>query len=365
MKGKTITFVFAQIYPDFTGGAEVFNYYLLREISKSHKIVLISHSDPGISGIKLYKIKRIKPVRLIYPLQLFLFLYKSSRNSDAIYTSFSRASWLVYIPVTLFSVLFNVPYSFTIHGGGMKRWRFKLPFQIFFKKARAITGVSYRICEEYSNRTGLDIRYLPPLIPFLTSSLTMTELRQRYKIPADSQVFLFVGSLKPLKNPLHVLRALNLLGNDFLVKQKIRLVYAGDGILREDLLRYLDENGLSGFVYMQGNVPLETIHELYSIADFYVISSDFEGTPIALLEAMHNSLPVIASDAPGINNFLTNNETAILYRTGDTGALAKAIEKLTEDPVIRSYLRLNAKKYYDEHFDYRKIVGDYVNIITS
>ena len=47
------------------------------------------------------------------------------------------------------------------------------------------------------------------------------------------------------------------------------------------------------------------IPDYYKTADFYIISSDYEGTSLSLLEAMFNKLAIIASDAPGINRMLT------------------------------------------------------------
>ncbi|HBE39784.1 MAG TPA: hypothetical protein DDW27_00995 [Bacteroidales bacterium] len=362
---KQITCVFGAIYPHVTGGAEIFNYFLLKEISKNNKIILISENDPDIEGVVFRKLRKREPVRLFYPFQLFILLCKYSRKSDSIYTSFMRAPWFIFFPLTLFSILRKVPYSFTIHGGGMMKWKFKLPFNIFFKRAKAITGVSHRICEEYKNRTGLNIRYLPPLIPFLSTKLSREALRIKYNLPVDTNVILFVGSLKPLKNPVNILKALFLIGKDFIEEHRIRLIYAGDGILKKEINDNAIRGNISDFVSIPGYVPLESIHEMYSLADLYVICSDFEGTPIALLEAMFNSLPIVASDAPGINNFLVNNETAILYKTDDIDMLAEGVKMLLTNPAKRNYIRKNAKMYYDEHFDYHSIANEYTDLIVS
>ena len=45
-------------------------------------------------------------------------------------------------------------------------WKWKFPYKLYFKRAKAIVGVSDIICNEYKKRTGLDIIYIPPLIPF-------------------------------------------------------------------------------------------------------------------------------------------------------------------------------------------------------
>jgi glycosyltransferase involved in cell wall biosynthesis len=190
-------------------------------------------------------------------------------------------------------------------------------------------------------------------------------LRSKYNIPLDKKIILFVGSLKPLKNPLNILKALQILGTDYLEQNKLVLVYAGDGILKEDITKFAKENCLLNYVYLLGNVPLESIHEIYSLVDLYVICSSFEGTPIALLEAMFNSLPILASDAPGINSILKNNVTAILYNTEDYNDLANGLRQLLADPVKENLIKTNANIYFNEHFDYHTIISEYIKIIDS
>lgn len=363
---KSITLVINS-YPNFTGGAEVFNHFLIKEIAKKHKVILISSSDPGIKGIKeikFYKLKQLKPTRLFYPIQLLFLLCKTSINSDCIYTCFMKSSWLVFIPITIFSFFFKVPYTFTIHGGGMMKWRIKLPFILFFSRAKAITGVSERICDEYKNRTGLVIKYLPPLIPFKETIHSKIFLRSKYHLPIDAKIFLFVGSLKPLKNPLNIVKALQLIGHEYVEQNKLVLVYSGNGVLNEEIGEFVVKNELKDYVYLPGNIPLESVHEMYALADYYIICSEFEGTPIALLEAMFNSLPVLASDAPGINNLLEHNLSAILYKTDNITKLADGIKELISNPQKVNYISQNANKYFTEHFNYQSIVDEYINVIT-
>jgi len=362
---SSITFVFIRLYPDITGGAEIFNYYLIKEISKLYPVNLICNSDPCIDGVKFFRIKPLKPIRFFYPFQLLYSLYKSSKKSSAIYTSFMRASWLVYFPILIHSCLYKIPYSFTIHGGGMIKWKFKIPYLLFFRNAHEITGVSYGICDEYKKRTGIHITYLPPLIPFFTTNLSSLFLRSKYNLPPDKKIILFVGSLKTLKNPLNILKALQILGREYIEQNNLIMVFAGDGVLKDEIIKYAQNINISDYVFMLGNVAIECIHELYSLSDYYIISSSFEGTPIALLEAMFNGLPILASDAPGINNILKHNETAILYKTEDINELAAGLKHITTFSDKADLIKQNAKKYFNQHFNYNKIINEYIKVIIK
>jgi glycosyltransferase involved in cell wall biosynthesis len=258
-----------------------------------------------------------------------------------------------------------VPYSFTIHGGGLAVWKFRLPYLLFFRMANNITGVSHPICDEYKKRTKIDIKYLPPLIPFSVTSSAKDILRLKYNFPPDKRIILFVGSLKPLKVPLQILNALHILGKEYIEQNKLLLIYAGDGILKKDISKYAEDFNLKEYIFLLGNIPNESIHELYTLADLYVICSEYEGTPISLLEAMFHSLPVLASDAPGINSILKHNESAIMYKTDDPNELADGLKQLLNDPAKEKLISNNAYNLYIKSFDYKNILSEYIKIIEG
>lgn len=363
--GNSITIICGDLYPHLTGGAEIFNYFLIQELAKKYKVTLLSASDPSIENVRYFKIRHLYPVRLFYPLQLLFLLFQRSRNSSVIYTSFMKASWLTYIPITIFSWISGIPYSFTIHGGGLTKWNFKLPYKFFFKQAKTITGVSDRICTEYNRRTGRNIRYLPPMIPFVSSISSKGDLRKKYNLPVEAKIVLFVGSFSPIKNPLHIINSFEQLGLDYINQHKLVIVFAGDGILKAKMLNRIKECSLDKHVYLQGNLPIESIHEMYALADYYIISSSLEGTPIALLEAMFNGLPILASDAPGINNLLKHNETALLFQYDNSLEMALRIKQLLSDPEKEDFIRSNARKYFDEKFNYSGVIEKYIKVIVD
>ncbi len=362
---KSITIISGGIYPFKTGGAEIFIYFLVKHLAENYKVILISGADPCIEGVEFVRIRDIKPFRLFYPLQLFFLLVRKSYSSSAMYTSFMKASWSNYFPVALYSVLSGVPYSFTIHGGGLSAWNFKFPYIFFFKKAKAVSGVSQRICDEYHIRTGVEIINLPPLIPFLSTTLSKDSIKIKYRIPGGKKIFLFVGSLKPLKNPQHILEAMKVLGKDYIEEHDLYFVFAGDGILKEHLKKYCVTYKFEKYVSFLGNIPIKSINETYKMADYYIICSDFEGTPISLLEAMFNNLPILASNSPGINNILTHNKSALLYDPKNPMELVVAIKSILINPVKENELKNRGKKDFLEKFDYKTIISDYEKMILN
>jgi glycosyltransferase involved in cell wall biosynthesis len=137
----------------------------------------------------------------------------------------------------------------------------------------------------------------------------------------EKRVFLFVGRLEMQKNPLALIEAF------FAMKHKgCDLWLAGDGILRKEVEQLVASLGLGGRVKMLG--IQNDIPSLLRQVDCFVMSSSWEGLPMALLEAGAAALPVIATPVGAIPDVLGK----------DCGYLTK-IENLAEalDVVIDDY----------------------------
>ena len=123
----------------------------------------------------------------------------------------------------------------------------------------------------------------------------------------------------------------------------LRLLYVGDGNMKSALERKVDERSLGKCVKFFGSVPHEKVSEMYKLADLYIIPSLFEGTPIALLEAMYNGLPIIGANVNGINNLINHEKNGLLFEKGDAEDLKEKIEVLAEDKDIYGELGNTAR----------------------
>ncbi len=108
----------------------------------------------------------------------------------------------------------------------------------------------------------------------------------------------------------------------------------GDGPLREALMARAASAGLADRVRLPGVVaaPEETLRR----AGIFVLSSDFEGFPNALVEAMACGCAVVATDCPsGPGEIVRHGEDGILVPPGDPAAMAEALGRLMADPELR------------------------------
>lgn len=361
-------YVLGTMYPDATGGMEIFNYYFLKyELNDLRKegYYWTTNNLEGFENDHL-KVLRIRPISIFYPLQLFASFLKHGRSIGYVYMSYARTPWVLPFFYAIIFRLFKKPYFITIHSGGTPVWKPAFMYRYFFRNAKALVGVSRSICEEYSsNLSGKKVHFIPPLIPFEHSKKTKEQLKSEFGLSPDSKVLLYVGSLKGMKNPDKVLRAFCLLREMGKLDKGLILILAGAGDMMDELKSFAKENNLTNIVYMPGLIRRELIPDFFGMADYYIISSDYEGTSISLLEAMFNKLPIIGANSPGINEILQANQNALLYSAHDIEKLADCIIKITSDQLIANTLAERANKDFVEKYSYLKMIEKYEELFNN
>ena len=141
------------------------------------------------------------------------------------------------------------------------------------------------------------------------------------------------GRLSGQKNQALLLRAFSRFHE---THPEYRLRIFGDGPLRDALEEQITALGLTRCAVLEGF--REDIHEAVRRAEFFVLSSDYEGQPNALLEAMQMGLPCITTDWPGAGELLEDGQTVRMVPAGDEAALAAAMTEFAEDPALRARL---------------------------
>jgi glycosyltransferase involved in cell wall biosynthesis len=121
-----------------------------------------------------------------------------------------------------------------------------------------------------------------------------------------------------------------------------RLVLVGTGPLEDSLRQRADRLGIGDAVLFTG--PRDDVFELLPAFDVFVLSSRFEGLPIALLEAMASGVAPVATRVGGIPEVITDGVDGWLVEPGDPGELAASLTKLIADPEARGNLANAARK---------------------
>ena len=157
-------------------------------------------------------------------------------------------------------------------------------------------------------------------VRFRRDALARATGREALGLRPDDHLFLNVGSLHPQKAQA---RLIETFADTFGSADHRHLVIVGDGPLRERLERIVEDRGVGHTVRLVGlRTDLTT---LLNAADTFVLPSDFEGMPLALLEAMACERPSICTDVGGVGAVATNGRTGYVIPKSDSAALSLAM----------------------------------------
>jgi glycosyltransferase involved in cell wall biosynthesis len=148
-----------------------------------------------------------------------------------------------------------------------------------------------------------------------------------------------VGRLSQQKAQNYLVEATALLKDKY---PKIKLLLVGEGGLRPILEKRIQDLSLATHVLLLGQ--RDDIADLLHIFDIYAMSSRWEGVGRALTEAMHCSLPMVATAVNGVRELIIHEETGLCVPPHDPPALAAAIDRLAGDPQLAGRLGSNAQR---------------------
>jgi glycosyltransferase involved in cell wall biosynthesis len=134
----------------------------------------------------------------------------------------------------------------------------------------------------------------------------------------------------------------------------VRLLVAGEGdtaALREVAAAHGAADAVS-LLGPRGDVP-----DLLAAASVGVLSSDFEGIPLAVLEYMAAGLPVVATDVGGVPEIVRDGETGFLVAPRDPAALAERIGRLLDDAALAREMGERGRRRQQEAFSREAMVG--------
>ena len=178
------------------------------------------------------------------------------------------------------------------------------------------------------------------------------DVRAELGIPADVPVLGVVGLLRPQKAHPVLLHAAAKLKSRW---PKLQTLIIGDGLQRDKLEQLSAELGLQDTVRFLGlrlDVP-----DVLQALDIAVCCSDFEGSPLSILEYMGAGLPVVATEVGGVPDMVEPEVNGLLVAPGDPEALAEALDRMLSDPQRAREMGERGRQRRAAEFDIDVIVG--------
>jgi glycosyltransferase involved in cell wall biosynthesis len=222
-----------------------------------------------------------------------------------------------------------------------------------------IITISPRLREEIAHFgvTGSErIEVIPlgfDLEAFVSQPRAIGDFRRALSFPEDAKLVGSVGRLVPIKNIPLLLEAAALARQQ---NPAIRVVIVGDGELRAELQARAEVMGLEDAVVFAG--WRRDLASVYADLDVVVISSDNEGTPASLIEAMATGCPVVATRVGGVPDLIADGETGRLVPPGDRAALARALLALFQEPERTAHMAELARRRVLERHQAKRLVAD-------
>ncbi|WP_449246275.1 glycosyltransferase [Desulfarculus baarsii] len=172
-------------------------------------------------------------------------------------------------------------------------------------------------------------------------------------------VVMTVGRLSEVKNQALMIRAIGRLSND---RPALKLVLIGDGPERANLETLTRTLGLNDRVLFAGERP--DVEQLLPAADCFALSSDSEGAPKALLEAMACGLPIVCTAVGGIPQIISHGQCGLLSPGGDEAAMASCLAQVLDDALLASELGRHALEQARRRFSLQEMLRQYAQVYS-
>jgi len=175
-------------------------------------------------------------------------------------------------------------------------------------------------------------------------------LRENFGIKKEDIAIICVANLHINKGHRYLLEAFEEVYKE---NKKIKILLAGDGNEKENLLRQMENYQSKNNILFLGK--RDDVPQLLKISDIFVLPTLFEGMSNAIMEAMTCSLPIITTDIPENRELIENDEAGILIPTKNSADIQKNLSFLLQDETWRKNLGKNARRKIIEKFEIKKI----------
>lgn len=170
--------------------------------------------------------------------------------------------------------------------------------------------------------------------------------------------------LQPIKDYSTLLKAFKLL-QEKLPDYYLSLHIAGDGVTRQSIENTIDELKIRDSVMMHGMLSSSELVSFLQSLDIYVHATFGETLSNSIMQAMACALPVVASDVWGVNNMIKNEETGVLYESGNAAQLAEILQQFIGDTGRRKRLGETARIFAENNYSESVMFNRYNQVFTK
>jgi len=366
------------------GGAQKQLLYILQSLDKSkYDIYLyagnrgyLKHDFLSLSGINVrldsFLVREINPFFDIVIFFKLLFLIKKHKF-DIVHTHSPKASvlgrWAAYL-----GGVKNIIY--TVHGWPFHKFMNPFVYYLYFflEKVTAAITKAIVVVSRADLEKGIKNRLAPSNKFFMVhygididkfKNIWIEHNRKLYTPGVYKKVgkaiVLTVSSLKPQKGIMKFLDVAKMLLDDL---PDLEFVIAGSGPLRRRVVKEIKKRNLDGKVFLYGWV--RDISELLKKADIFVLTSLWEGLPLALIEAVIAGMPFVVTNTGGVLDIARIFNRGIVVDSFDPEAVKNACLKMLKNYQEWNRIIKNQRKRFDaDYWSYKRMIGQLEGVYES
>ncbi len=145
-----------------------------------------------------------------------------------------------------------------------------------------------------------------------------------------------------------------------------RLVIIGDGPLRQEMEALAVQLGVTSSVSFRGTLSPSSVVEELQCAALFVLSSRFEGFPLAVLEAMASEIPVVMTDVEGARELIAHRAHGRIVPIDDVDALANALNEMIDlGPESIQAMGTACREWVTATHSWQQIAREYESVFTA
>ena len=180
--------------------------------------------------------------------------------------------------------------------------------------------------------------------------------RRELGVEEDAGLVVYVGRLDDQKKLPWLLGAFARVAKQ---RPDVRFAMIGDGPRRQDVERQIAELGLRERVRLCGRLPQSGVLEWMQAGDVFPMTSEVEGLPCALIEAMAAGLAPVVTDIPAHSQLIEHEVHGLLTEVGSEEATARSLLRVLDDGEFRARLAANARRRMIEEFSTARVADCY------
>ncbi|MBW6516385.1 MAG: glycosyltransferase family 4 protein [Candidatus Cloacimonetes bacterium] len=297
----------------------------------------------------IYVKKMSRELRFLQDWHAFIDIFRIIKKikPDIVHTHTAKAGMLGRSA----AILLRVPIIIhTFHGNVFREYFGKLKTCLFIFIERALAHFTTKIIAISQQQKNELIAYkiasekkiavinlgfqLDSVIP---STRDRNKFRSRYNIPADGVLIGIVGRLVPVKNHQLFLE----IAHELLQKRDIYFAIIGDGELRESLEEEIKKRNIAHRVLITGFI--EDLKPVYSDLDLVLLTSNNEGTPVAVIEAMACQKIVMSTKVGGVEDLIIHGVNGFIFPPKEKEGFVKEIANWLHHP--EQYQNIGSEAY--------------------